>query len=233
LTAAPLMKNSSRNGHVAARETEPKSEALRVIVADADRAEHAFYQETFAAHGHEACYALSGPHLVELCRLSRPDLVIAEVRLPGMDGISAAEEVCKERPTPFVLISHSFEPLSVARAMGNDHVLSCLTRPLTGGALGAAVAVARRRFERMEALRAEADAARQTLEDRKLIERAKGAVTRYTGVDEEEAYRRLRKLASESNRKLCEVAREVLASAEVFRGLDQSDGAQPARRRGD
>jgi len=72
----------------------------------------------------------------------------------------------------------------------------------------------------MQWLRTEADAARQALEDRKLVERAKGAVMRFASVDEEEAFVRLRKLASQSNKKLCDIAHEVLASADVFSALE-------------
>jgi AmiR/NasT family two-component response regulator len=66
----------------------------------------------------------------------------------------------------------------------------------------------------------EARSLRQALEDRKLIERAKGAVMRLNGVDEGEASRRLKKLASLGNRKLAEIARDVLAADEVFWKLE-------------
>ena len=206
------------------REEEPRS-SLHVVAADGDPAARCFYQEALPRLGHEVCVARTGPELVEQCRLLRPDLVLAALRLPGMDGITAADEICRERPTPVVLVADSYEPLWVARALGNDCILACLARPTGAAALGAALAVAVRRFERMESWRAEAAAARQALEDRKLVERAKGAIVRYTGLDEEEAYRRLRRVASDGNRRLPEAARDVLASAEVFRALEQADGA--------
>src|SRR4051812_43388773 len=193
---------------------------FRVVVADADPLAVAFYQEVLPILGHDVCVVRSGPQVIEQCRLLRPDLVIVDVRLDQMDGISAADEICRERPTAVLLVSASYEPLWVARALGNDCILACLSKPLDGGTLAAAVALAARRFEHMQSLRAEADAARQALEDRKLIERAKAAVMRFAGVDEEDAFFRLRKLASQRNKKLCEIARDVLASAEVFHSLE-------------
>src|SRR5205085_10279970 len=82
--------------------------------------------------------------------------------------------------------------------------------------LGAAIAVTMCRFERLESLRKEAADLRQALEDRKLIERAKGLVMRCAGVSEEDAYRRLQSLACNQNRKLVEVAQMILSVEEVF-----------------
>src|SRR5204863_268066 len=114
------------------------------------------YEEALPALGHEVRVARSGPELVEQYRMLRPGLVVADILLPGMDGIAAADEVCRERPVPFVLVSASFEPLWVARALANDCIVACLPKPLGTAALDAALAVAVRRFERMESLRAEA-----------------------------------------------------------------------------
>jgi hypothetical protein len=94
------------------------------------------------------------------------------VQLPGKDGVAAADDICRDRPTAVVLTSDSYEPLWVARALGNDCILACLTKPLAEAALGAALAVAHRRFECLQSLRAEAEGTRQALKERKLIERA-------------------------------------------------------------
>lgn len=141
--------------------------------------------------------------------------------LPGLDGLAAADEVCKERPVPVVLVADSFEPLGVARALATEWVMACLARPVGEDALGAAVALAARRFDQLRALRAEAAGLRQMLEDRKVIERAKGVVMRRCGVPEEEAYRRLRLLASVGNEKMVEVARRVLEAEGAFGELER------------
>src|SRR4051794_35403465 len=76
----------------------PQEEArapLRVVAADGDPDARAFYRGALPGLGHEAVVAETGPQLVEQCRLLRPDLVIADVQLPGMDAIAAADEVCR------------------------------------------------------------------------------------------------------------------------------------------
>jgi AmiR/NasT family two-component response regulator len=83
------------------------------------------------------------------------------------------------------------------------------------------IALALLRYQHFQALTMESADLRQALEDRKVIERAKGAFMRRLGVDEAEAFRRLRSLASEQNLKLVEVGRRILAAEEVFSLLDR------------
>jgi response regulator NasT len=189
--------------------------SLRVIVADDDPALHPFYQQALARLGHQVCLALTGQQLVEQCRLLCPDLVIAGVKLADLDG-TAAEEICRDRPTPIILVSGGQDTDALARALANPYILACLFKPVREADLKAAIAVTMPRFEQLESVRKEAAGLQQALEDRKLIERAKGLVMRHAGVDEEEAYRRLQNLACNQNRKLLEVAQALLFAEEVF-----------------
>ncbi len=199
-----------------------EARSLRVIVADGDPVMQQFYRDVLARLGHQVCVASTGPQLVELCRCLRPDLVIAAARPPELDGAAAAEEVCRERPTPVILVPAEDPARSVAPALRNPYVLACLSRPPRESDLEAAVLLAVGRFEQFQALRQEAADLRQALEERKVIERAKGLVVRYAGRSEEDAYRRLRKLASDRNWKLAEAARAVLSAGEVFQQLERT-----------
>src|SRR5262249_46704834 len=119
-----------------------------------------------------------------------------------------------------ILITGHHEAEQLAHA-GIDHVMAYLIKPIDPEQLKAAITLAVLRFQHYLALRKEAADLRQALEDRKVIERAKGAVIRRVGVPEAEAFRRLRRHASDHNLKLVEVAKRILAAEEVFRGLDQ------------
>jgi response regulator NasT len=189
--------------------------SLHVVAADPDSAAREFYRAALGRLGHEVQVVPTGPDLIAACRLLRPDLI-----LTGSDGLEAAIEVCRERPVPVVLVADTYEPLTVARALAGDCVQACLARPIGEAALGAALALAARRFDEVRALRAEAADLRQALEERKVIERAKGAVTRRCTMTEDEAYRRMRKAASNANQKMADVARQVLAAEAVFGGLE-------------
>src|SRR5207302_1125226 len=131
-------------------------------------------QEFLPRLGHQVvAVAQTGRELVERCRALRPDLVIADIRMPDLDGIDAAEEIYRDRPVPIILISAHHDPELIERASRN-HILAYLVKPIRQGDLQPAIGIALRRFEQFQALRQEADDLRQALEDRKVIERAKG-----------------------------------------------------------
>jgi response regulator NasT len=194
---------------------------LRVAVADDERDTRQFLQEILQRLGHQVvCTAATGRELVEACRATPPDVVITDIKMPDMDGIDAVATIGKERPVPTVLVTAYSDPETVARA-GPDEAQAFLVKPIKPSDIGPAVALALRRFEQTRAMRKEADDLRQSLEDRKLIERAKGIVIRRLGADEAEAFRRMRKLSSDRNLKLVEVARSVLKAEEVFAELER------------
>jgi response regulator NasT len=194
------------------------SRRLRIAVADDERDTREFFQDLLPRLGHQVVAAAGGRQLAELCRVAEPDLVITDVKMPGADGLEAADEVNRSRPVPVILVSGHSSPELLARA-GADYVMAYLTKPVKPADLETAIHLAVLRFERFQALRKEAAELRQALEDRKLIERAKGIVGRRLGVDEEEAFRLLRCEASDSNQKLAQVAQRVIDSDEVFRQL--------------
>lgn len=192
---------------------------LRIVVADADPAAVAFYREALPALGHyPPCPAETGRQLLDLCRAVSPDLVITADRLPDAGGPELAAALAAGPPVPVVVAVESADAVAAWAAAG-CRVVGCLVKPLRADAVGATVAVAVRCAEQFRALRDEADQLRRALEERKVVERAKGLVGRYCGLGEDEAYRRLRKLATNGGKKMVDVARDVLAAGEVFARL--------------
>lgn len=212
---------------LAERPAVVRGRSLRILAADADAAVRVFYRTALATFGHDAVAAGSGRELLELFRASAPDLVLTEARLPDADGVELAATLCRDRPVPVVLVSSTPDPEAVGGAAG-CHVLGYLAKPVSPAALAAAAAVAVRCFERLRTLEDELGQVRQALEERKLVERAKGAVMQFTGVSEEEAYRRMRKLATDRGQKLIDVARQVMSAGEVFGHLAKVAGRQSA-----
>jgi two-component system, response regulator PdtaR len=198
------------------------SRVLRVVAANSGPAARDFYQAALTRLGHQVQVVSTGLELVEACRLLGPDLVVVATELAEQDGLTAAEIVCRERPVPVVLVGDVFEPLDVARALATGWVVGCLPRHVGQDTLGAALAFAARQFGHQCALQGEVVELKQALEDRKLIERAKGAVCRRVGLDEHVAYRAMRTVASNANRKLVDVARQVLGAEEVFHTLQEA-----------
>jgi response regulator NasT len=194
---------------------------LRIAVADDESEVREFFTSCLTRMGHNVvAEAQTGKELVESCHAQRPDLVITDIKMPDMDGINAAVAVNRERPVPVILVSAYHDADLLARAAA-EPVMAYLVKPIKQSNLEAAVSVAMQRFLQLHAAQQEAAALKTALEDRKLIDRAKGIVMKRLTVDEPEAYRRLRKLASDQNLKLVEVARSILASEAMFASLER------------
>ena len=189
---------------------------LRIAVADDEADMRDYFQKILPSLGHVVVgVAKTGKELVEQCKKQKPDLVITDVKMPDMDGIEAANELYKDNPIPAILVSayHDEELISRAEA---DHILAYLVKPIKKADLEPAIALAMRRFAQFQELRKEAADLRQALADRKVIERAKGILMKRAHMDEQEAFRRLQKLASEKNRKLIDIASMIVTADEAL-----------------
>jgi response regulator NasT len=194
---------------------------LRIIVADDEADMRDYFRRVLPLAGHEVVgVAEAGRELVEQCRAKNPDLVITDIRMADMDGIQAADQISKNHDIPVILISGHHEPELIERAEA-DHIMAYLVKPIKQADLGPTIAIAMRRFEQFKALRKEAGDLRQALEDRKIIERAKGIMMQRMGLGEQEVFHRLQRLASNRNRKLVEIAHSILAAEETFQALEK------------
>ena len=194
--------------------------SLRIAVADDESDMQEYYRTILPILGHVVvAVAETGRELVQKCRDQRPDLVITDIKMPDMDGIDAAMQIYRDGPIPVILVSAYHDADFIRRAEA-DHILSYLVKPIKQADLEPAIAIVIRRFEQFQALRKETIDLKQALEDRKLIERAKGLLMKKTELDEAEAFRRLQKLASDQNRKLVEIARMLLTAEEAFQKPD-------------
>jgi response regulator NasT len=159
----------------------------------------------------------TGRELVSHCLAKTPDLVMTDIDMPDMDGLDAAMAIHERSPAPVILLTAYSTPELIERAE-NNHVLGYLVKPTTRSQIEASIAVAVRRHQEYEALRREAADLRQSLVDRKVIERAKGLLMKHLSVDEPEAFRRLQKLASSKNKKLVEIAETIVTASEALNG---------------
>ena len=169
--------------------------SLRIAVAEDETCMKKYLQETLTLLGYQVvCLANSGRELVEQCKAVRPDLVITDINLPEMDGLDAAREIYAFEPMPIIIVTAFHDPELIERAEDN-HILAYLVKPIKQQDLEPAIVIAMRRFQEFKTLRQDTDNLRQALEDRKLIERAKGILMRRSSLEEAEAFRRLQKLA--------------------------------------
>jgi response regulator NasT len=148
--------------------------------------------------------------------LERPTLILMDIKLgPGMDGLAAAREVMERRPCPVIITTAYAEEKYLQGAM-QSHVFGYLVKPITVQQLASAIALAKGRFAEFERLRAENQSLRETLETRKLVERAKGILMEKRPLTEQQAYELLRSQSQEQSRPMGEIARRVIEAAEFL-----------------
>lgn len=183
---------------------------LRIAIADDEPRMCQFLAESLTALGHEiVCVASSGQELVQKCGETHPDLVVTDIKMPGMDGIDAAVALSQQDSVPIILVSAHVDDELLDRA-AQHHVLAYLVKPIKPTDLAPAIRIAMRRFEEFQLLHQETSDLKQALADRKIIERAKGVLMDWTGMKEHDAFARLQKLSKEKNRKLVEIARMIV-----------------------
>jgi AmiR/NasT family two-component response regulator len=192
------------------------NQSLRIVVADDEPDMREYFQKILPRMGHQVVgVAEDGRTLVEQCRALHPDLVITDIKMPDMDGIDAATQIYQGGPVPVILVSAYHDAELIARAEA-DHIMGYLVKPIKQVDLEPVIALAMHRFEQFQTLCQEVSDLRQALQDRKVIERAKGILMKRVGLDEQEAFRRLQKLASEKSRKLVDIAQTILTAEEAL-----------------
>jgi two-component system, response regulator PdtaR len=184
------------------------------ILDDHERSRAALRAAIWAAGGEVSAEAYRASDALALVQRTNPDVAICAVGLPDGDGIAVAGEVVARAACPVVLFtSHTDESLTQrARAAG---VMAYLLKPLRPAELAPALDLAVARFR-------EAQELRQSLEDRKVIERAKGRLMERHALTEEQAFQRLRRAAMDNRRPMVEIARAVLVSDTVTAGTAPS-----------
>jgi AmiR/NasT family two-component response regulator len=195
---------------------------LRIAVADDEPLIRRFYEDILPDMGHTVAGAAEdGRRLVELCRQTQPDLVITDIKMPELDGIDAAIEIMRERPVPVLLVSAFHDDDLSARAEASQ-VMGYLVKPVERAQLEPAIRLAHSRFGKIDSLERETARLRQALEDRKLIEKAKGVLMRTAKLPEDAAMRKMQKMASDTNRKLIVVAQMIVDAAPALELLNDS-----------
>ena len=185
---------------------------MRILIAEDETIIRLDLKEMLEHAGFEVCgEARDGEEAVALAQSEQPDLAIMDVKMPKLDGIDAARRILDERPIPIVMLTAYGQEELVSRAV-EAGVFGYLVKPFREQDLLPAIAAARARNDELQELRAEAESLADALAARKVIERAKGLLMAKEGLDEQEAFARLRKASQASGRPLKVIAEAVVAT---------------------
>ena len=153
--------------------------------------------------------ASDGDAAIRLAREREPDLVIMDVKMPGMDGLTAAEKITEEELSA-VLILTAFSQKDLVQRAAEAGAIGYLVKPFQKSDLMPAIDIALARHAQLKAVRDEAKGLADQLETRKVVDRAKGRLMDSEGMTESEAFRHLQKKAMDERRSMREVAQETL-----------------------
>jgi two-component system, response regulator PdtaR len=159
-----------------------------------------------------------GVAAVNLARTLRPDLVLMDIKMPELDGISAARTLHDEHVTPVLLLTAYSDREFVDRAV-DAGVMGYLVKPFAEVQLKPAIDVALERWREARQMQQDLADTKETLETRKLVERAKGVLMDSQGLKEAEAFRRIQRLSMNSRKSMREIAEAILLAHEAGRTL--------------
>ena len=190
--------------------------SLRFLIADDEALHNLALTSQLEALGHEVvATASNGKEAVELAREKKPDMAILDIRMPVMTGPEAAHEIHRDRTIPIIILSAYSDRRTVDEATRSP-VFHYLVKPVDPDDLAPAIAVARARFgEWTDAIR-EKDVLETKLEDRKILDRAKGILMETRNLSEREAYRFLQKSSQDRNTPMIDLARKILLAAPLL-----------------
>src|SRR5689334_11210718 len=153
-----------------------------------------------------------GETAVKLATELRPDLVILDVKMPVLDGISAAERITAERIAPVVILT-AFSQRELVKRATEAGAMAYLVKPFTKTDLVPAIEMAVSRYEEIRALEAEVGTLTERLETRKVVDRAKGLLQEANGWSEAQAFRWIQKTSMDRRLTMRAVADAVVAGA--------------------
>jgi response regulator NasT len=202
--------------------------ARRVVVAEDEALIRLDVVEMLRDAGYDVVgEAGDGEQAVRLAEEHKPDLVVMDVKMPVLDGISAAERIAGARIAPVVLLTAFSQREMVERAR-DAGAMAYVVKPFTAADLLPALEIAVSRYQEIAALEAEVADLTDRFETRKLVDRAKGLLQVKFGMTEPEAFRWIQKTSMDKRLTMREVAGAVIASAQEKSEKPEKDAGQPA-----
>jgi response regulator NasT len=194
--------------------SESPAPAKRILVAEDEAIIRLDLAEMLGEAGYEVVgQASNGEQAVEMATELRPDLVIMDVKMPVLDGISAAEQIGKERICPVVMLT-AFSQTELVERARDAGVMAYIVKPFTATDVVPAIDIALSRWGELKTLENEVADLGDRLETRKAVDRAKGVLMAKLKITESEAFRWIQKTAMDRRMGMKEVADAVVAGME-------------------
>jgi len=190
--------------------------AIRILIAEDNDLVSLTLEEQLKSLGYEVVgIAKSGTEACLLAPRLSPDLIIMDFRMPEMDGASAAIRIQEEISVPILMLT-AYADRETARKAEEAGVMGYLVKPVEENELPPAINVALARFREIQSLNSKVTELEESLEARKLIERAKGILMQRLNLSERDAYERLRQRARDKRTRMKDIARAIIEAEELL-----------------
>ncbi len=191
------------------------AQQLRLVIADDESLIRMNLKETLVSLGYLVVgEAGDGVSVINLSRELRPDLVVMDIKMPKLDGIQAAKVLTEERIAPVLLLTAYSDRELVDRAL-EAGVGYYIVKPFREAELMPAIEIARARYGEFAEMDKQLNDLKETLDTRKLVERAKGVLMDTQGLKEQEAFRKIQQLSMNTRKSMKEIAQAILLTAQI------------------
>ena len=188
---------------------------LRLVIADDESIIRMNLRETLVGLGYLVVGdAGDGLSAIHLARELRPDLVIMDIKMPKLDGIQAAKVLTEEKIAPVLLLTAYSDRELVDRAR-DAGVVNYIVKPFREAELLPAIEIALARYAEFNTINKELGDLKDTMETRKLVERAKGVLMDTQGLKEQDAFRKIQQLSMNTRKSMREIAQAILLTAQI------------------
>ena len=189
----------------------------RVVIADDDVITRLDIREALEFQGYEVVgEAADGIDAVELCADLKPDVVLLDVKMPVMDGLTAAKLIAGGQHDTAIIMLTAYNDKQFVDKAGEFGALGYLVKPVDEKSLTPTIEIAVKRLKEFRELKKTVAGQEKKLEERKIIEKAKGILIQNTSISEDEAYKYLRTISMNKRKTIVEVAKIIIETESML-----------------
>jgi response regulator NasT len=188
---------------------------MRILIADDEALTRMGLRAMLTEMGHSVVGAApDGRTALQLAHETRPDLAILDIKMPGLDGLAAAQAIAEQCPLPVIMLTAYSDRALVQLAAATETVQAYLVKPIREADLAPSLELAVARFGEWLALRREASDRAEALKTREVVNRAKARLMEHQGLAEGQAFLEIQRRARAGRRTMAQIAKAILKEVE-------------------
>lgn len=183
---------------------------MRVLIADDEAVIRMGLRTMLEDKGHKVvATATDGASALEMMRTERPEVILLDIKMPGMDGLSAARKIMQERPTPVVMLT-AYSQRELVNEAREASVFGYLVKPVKEELLDATLDLAVTRFKEWQKLQRQVHDLTKSLEAREVVDKAKHVLMEQQDLTEQQAFNKIHRTSRSRRVTMQQVAQEIL-----------------------